>query len=233
MSLHGEPNSLAIEARGLCKTYPSGSREVQAVRDIDLNIAPGDFVAIVGPSGSGKSTLLYLLGTLEKPTSGEVLIGGVNVTGLKARDLARLRREKMGFVFQQYNLLPALTALENVMLPLMPYQRRSFVESRAKELLEVMGLGDRMNHLPSMLSGGEQQRVAIARALLAKPEVILADEPTGNLDSRSTQDIVDLMKKINREEGVTLALVTHNMGVAEQANRVLRMKDGRIIDPGP
>jgi putative ABC transport system ATP-binding protein len=203
---------------------------VIAVRGIDLEIARGEFVAITGPSGSGKSTLLNLLGTLDPPTEGSVWIDGVDVNTLKGDRLADFRRENIGFIFQLFHLVPVLNALENVMLPLLPYRRSaSQLEGRARELLEIVGLGERLKHLPSQLSGGESQRVAIARALINQPGIILADEPTGNLDSHSGAEIVALLKGISQDTGITIVMVTHDPKIAAEADRTLRMRDGRLV----
>lgn len=218
-----------IRTQNLTKIYTDGA-PVRALDGVNLEIAAGEFVAITGPSGSGKSTLLNLIGTLDRPTSGRVVVDGVDVSTLRGDALADFRRERIGFVFQMFHLVPTLTALENVMLPLVPYRRglKFRLEGRAKELLEVIGLGDRLHHLPGQLSGGEQQRVAIARALINTPKVILADEPTGNLDSKAGAEIVALLRTLNRERGITVLVATHNATVAEQADRTIRLRDGRV-----
>lgn len=219
-----------IATENLTKIYTDGA-PVQALDNVTLEIAAGEFVAITGPSGSGKSTLLNLIGTLDRPTSGRVVVDGVDVSTLRGNALADFRRERIGFVFQMFHLVPTLTALENVMLPLIPYRRglKFRLEERARELLEAMGLGDRLHHLPGQLSGGEQQRVAIARALINTPKVILADEPTGNLDSRAGAEIVALLRQLNREQEVTVLVATHNETVAQAADRVIRLQDGRVV----
>lgn len=219
-----------IATENLTKIYTDGA-PVQALDNVTLEIAAGEFVAITGPSGSGKSTLLNLIGTLDRPTSGRVVVDGVDVSTLRGNALADFRRERIGFVFQMFHLVPTLTALENVMLPLIPYRRglKFRLEERARELLEAMGLGDRLHHLPGQLSGGEQQRVAIARALINTPKVILADEPTGNLDSRAGAEIVALLRQLNREQEVTVLVATHNETVAQAADRVIRLRDGRVV----
>ncbi|MBC7228468.1 MAG: ABC transporter ATP-binding protein [Thermoflexales bacterium] len=219
-----------ITTENLTKIYTDGA-PVRALEDVTLEIAAGEFVAITGPSGSGKSTLLNLIGTLDRPTSGRVVVDGVDVGTLRGNALADFRRERIGFVFQMFHLVPTLTALENVMLPLVPYRRglKFRLEDRARELLEAVGLGDRLHHLPGQLSGGEQQRVAIARALINTPKVILADEPTGNLDSRAGAEIVALLRQLNRERGVTVLVATHNEVVAQAADRTLRLRDGRVV----
>jgi len=218
-----------VQTESLTKDYGDGT-SVRALEDVSFSIATGEFIAIEGPSGSGKSTLLNLIGTLDYPTSGQIIIDGVDVNALKGNALADFRREKIGFVFQLFNLIPELTALENVLMPLLPYQRGlGFkLQDRARELLENMGLSERLYHLPGQLSGGEQQRVAIARALINHPRLILADEPTGNLDTQNGADVVNLLRQLNREEGLALVLVTHDHLLAAQADRVLYLKDGRL-----
>jgi ABC-type lipoprotein export system ATPase subunit len=220
-----------VHTEALTKDYGDGT-SVRALDDLSFSICEGEFVAITGPSGSGKSTLLNLLGTLDRPTSGRIILDGVDTSTLKGNQLADFRRERIGFVFQLFNLVPELTALENVMMPLLPYQRRlGFkLEARARELLGAMGLGERVSHLPSQLSGGEQQRVAIARALVNRPKLILADEPTGNLDSQNGEEILVVLQQLNREHGVTLVLVTHDASIASQASTVMRMQDGRLVN---
>jgi len=219
-----------IVTENLTKIYTDGA-PVRALDEVTLEIGAGEFVAITGPSGSGKSTLLNLIGTLDRPTSGRVVVDGVDVGTLRGNALADFRREHIGFVFQMFHLVPTLTALENVMLPLIPYRRglKFRLEERAQELLEAVGLGDRLHHLPGQLSGGEQQRVAIARALINTPKVILADEPTGNLDSRAGTEIVALLRQLNRERGVTVLVATHNEAVAQAADRTIRLRDGRVV----
>lgn len=218
-----------LELRALTRHYSTGSGDpVIAVQQMDLRIERGEFVALLGPSGCGKSTLLNLLGCLDRPTSGELLIDGVAVSGLDDDGLARLRNQKIGFVFQHYHLLPRMSALRNVELPLVyagvaPPERKQ----RALEGLRKVGLEGRQHHTPSQLSGGESQRVAIARALVMSPSLILADEPTGNLDSRTGEDITRLFEAIHGE-GRTLVLVTHSLELAARARRVIRLKDGRV-----
>jgi ABC-type lipoprotein export system ATPase subunit len=216
-----------IITQDLTKIYGEDT-QVAALQQVNLEIARGEFVAITGPSGSGKSTLLNLLGTLDRPTEGSVCLDGVDVSTLKGDRLADFRRENIGFIFQLFHLVPVLNALENVMLPLLPYHRSSHLEGRAKELLEIVGLGDRMKHLPSQLSGGESQRVAIARALINQPGIILADEPTGNLDSHNGEEIVALLKGICQDTGITIVMVTHDPKIAAEADRTLSMRDGRL-----
>ena len=219
-----------IHTENLCKTYRMGDVEVQALRDVNLEIKDGEFVAIKGPSGSGKSTLLNLLGCLDKPTSGAVFIGGTNTGKLSENALAEIRREKIGFIFQQFNLIHTLNALENVALPMFfaGVGREARIK-RADELLAKVGLGDRMYHKPSELSGGQQQRVAIARALSNDPEVVIGDEPTGNVDTETGNAIMDILEGLNRE-GRTVIVVTHDAEIAAHAGRTKRMRDGRVLD---
>ena len=215
-----------VETINLKKTYMLGKVPVHALRGINLKVYPGDFIAILGPSGSGKSTLLNLIGALDKPTEGKVIIDGIDISTLNEDQLAELRR-KIGFVFQFFNLIPRLSALENVELPLtIAGVSKSERRKRAMELLKIVGLEDRMKHKPTELSGGEQQRVAIARALVNNPRYLLMDEPTGNIDSKTAAEIMKLVKKLNEEEGVTIILVTHDQFVANQAKRVVYIVDG-------
>ena len=215
-----------VETRNLTKTYGDGA-EVRALDGVNLKVAAGEFLAIVGPSGSGKSTLLNMLGALDRPTSGDVIIDGVSLAAV--RDLDRFRSQMVGFVFQTHNLIPTLNARENVEVPM--YEAAlsgSARRQRALELLGLVGLSHRRDALPSQLSGGERQRVAIARALANKPAMVLADEPTGNLDSKNTADIMSLLAELNRDQGTTLIVVTHNPQVARAARRVITLRDGRI-----
>jgi putative ABC transport system ATP-binding protein len=221
--------SLAVEAQGLTKVYGDGQAAVRALDDVDLAVRTGEMVAIMGPSGSGKSTLLHLLGALDTPSAGRVAVGGRRFDGLGDGELTLLRREAIGFVFQFFNLLPALTAEENVLLPgLIGGRGEESMRARARRLLERVGLGERASHLPAELSGGEQQRVSIARALLMEPELVLADEPTGNLDSRSTAGVLGLLRELSRTEGHTIILVTHDPAAAAIAGRVVFLRDGQI-----
>lgn len=222
-----------IRLEKVSKVYRTGKVEVQALTSVDLEVARGEMVAIMGPSGSGKSTLMNILGCLDRPTTGSYWLDGKEVARLSANDLAEVRNRKLGFVFQSYNLLPRLTALENTELPLI-YRGIGSRERRAAAIaaLEAVGLADRMTHLPSELSGGQQQRVAIARALAANPTVLLADEPTGNLDSRSGAEIMGIFRELNRN-GLTIVLVTHDEGVAGLCKRIVRVKDGLIVSDKP
>ena len=220
-----------IRAEHLSKVYRMGKIEVPALRDVSLKIEEGEFLAIVGPSGSGKSTLLNMLGCLDKPTSGAVFIGGVNTASLSENELAEIRRKKIGFIFQQFNLIHSLTALENVALPMFFAGVKSDARiKRATELLAKVGLRERMHHKPSELSGGQQQRVAIARALSNNPAVIIGDEPTGNVDSETGDAIMGILEGLNRNEGRTIIVVTHDTEIAAHAPRVIRMKDGRLLE---
>lgn len=220
----------ALEVRGLVKRYSMGEEEVRAVDGVSLRVGRGDFAAVMGPSGSGKTTLLNLLGCIDRPTSGEVFVGGREVSALNDRDMDLVRLRRIGFVFQRINLIPILNAAENIELPMeiagVPAEERI---ARAVELLDAVGLRGRARHRPSQMSAGEQQRVGIARALANRPDVLLADEPTGNLDSRTTKDIIALLKRINEENGHTLVLVTHNPEVADAARRCIHMRDGKIV----
>ena len=218
-----------LEASGLTKVYRRGASEVRAVDGISLTVDAGEFMAIMGRSGSGKTTLLDLLGCLLRPTDGELAIDGRSVVGASDGELARIRRERIGFVFQEFNLIQTLTAVENVMLPLRYGPRRPDGRRRATELLELVGLADRASHRPTELSGGEQQRVAIARALVNEPAVILADEPTGELDSSTSGRLLETLRDLNRDRGVTMIIVTHDAGVAGATDRVVRLQDGRVV----
>ncbi|RLJ08533.1 MAG: macrolide ABC transporter ATP-binding protein [Candidatus Aenigmatarchaeota archaeon] len=224
-------SKVILEVKGVEKIYnPGQPNEVRAVKGIDLKVHKGDFIAIVGPSGSGKTTFLDILGCLLRPSKGKVIIDGKETERLSEDGLARVRREKLGFVFQQYNLIPTFTALENVSLALrVAGKSKKSAEKRARELLEFVGLGKRLNHPAGLLSGGEQQRVAIARALANEPEIILADEPTGNLDSKSGKQVLELMKWLNLEKGYTFVVVTHDPEITRYSNRVIYLKDGKII----
>ena len=219
----------ALETLDLTKVYGEGDTAVHALDGVSIEVATGEMVAIMGPSGSGKSTLLHLLGALDTPSSGEIALGGQRYDGLGDAELTRLRRERIGFVFQLFNLLPALTAEENVLLPaLIAGHRDEATRERTRELLGRVGLGNRREHLPAELSGGEQQRVSIARALQRSPEIVLADEPTGNLDTRSSGQVLELLGDLNRSEGQTLVMVTHDPAAAATAGRVVFFRDGRV-----
>jgi len=226
MSSH---DALAVRVRDLRKIYGTGDVEVRALDGVDFDVPSGEFTAIMGPSGSGKSTLLHIVGALETPTSGLVEVAGRPLAGLDDGELTRLRREHIGFVFQFFNLLPSLTAVENVLLPALISKRHDDeLVARAHALLERVGLGGRGEHLPSELSGGEQQRVSIARALLLEPELVLADEPTGNLDSRSGKQVLALLRELTTGEQRTVVMVTHDPAAAAVADRVVFLRDGRF-----
>ena len=228
------PTELAIRTLNLTRTFEVGETIVEALRGLNLEVIKGQFVALVGPSGSGKSTFLNLVGGLDRPTGGELWVDGMELSASKERALTEHRRRRVGFVFQSFNLLPRLTALENVALPLIfvgvPERDRL---DRARELLVQVGLAERLEHRPTQLSGGEQQRVAIARALVSHPTIILADEPTGNLDTATGAEILSLLRRLNRDQGTTLLLVTHDAEAAGFADRVVRLRDGQIADGDP
>lgn len=219
-----------VDARELTKVYQMGDVEVRALRGLSMRIEPGEVVAIMGPSGSGKSTLMNMLGCLDSPTSGEYFLDGERVAGMVDDQLADIRNRKVGFVFQGFNLLPRSSALANVELPL----RYSSTNGRnrramARSALEVVGLGDRMNHRPNELSGGQQQRVAIARAIVNEPSIVMADEPTGNLDTKSGDEIMELLLSLNHDQGTTLIIVTHDPEIAAHTGRVVNIRDGRVV----
>jgi putative ABC transport system ATP-binding protein len=217
-----------ITLDSVTKTYRMGKMEVNALRGVNLHIATGEFVAIMGASGSGKSTLMNILGCLDIPTSGRYLLDGTDVADLDEDRLARIRNQKIGFVFQSFNLIPRTTALHNVEMPLI-YAGQSGRTARAREALGAVGLADRIHHQPTELSGGQQQRAAIARALVTNPAILLADEPTGNLDSSSSVEIMKLLEKLNTEQGRTIVLITHERDIAHFAGRVVELKDGLIV----
>lgn len=219
-----------IRIENVTKVYGDGENEVRALRGVDLTVQPGELVAIMGSSGSGKSTLMNILGCLDVPTEGSYLLDGIRVDGMGKNELADLRNQKLGFVFQGFNLLARTSALENVELPLLYDRKGRWKETRAiaAEALERVGLGKRLDHHPSQLSGGQQQRVAIARALVTRPTLLLADEPTGNLDSRTTTEVMALFQELN-EQGITIILVTHEPDVAQYAKRVVEVRDGSIV----
>jgi len=216
-----------IEAKNLSKVYRRGREEIYAIKEVDFSVSEGEFISIVGPSGSGKTALLNVLGCLDPPSGGSLRLNDIDISGLGERDLVKLRRDNIGFVFQQFHLMPALTALENIELPLL-FSHRDGNKSRIDSILKRVGLGDRGNHLPGQLSGGEMQRVAIGRALINDPMIILADEPTGNLDSETSQIIFELFSDLNRQ-GMTLIVVTHDLDMARKAHKMYKLKDGRIV----
>ncbi len=225
-----------IKIENMTKIYGSGEAEVRALDGVSLEITKGEWVAITGPSGSGKSTLMHIIGCLDSPTSGEYWLNGAEVSGMDDTQLASVRNREIGFVFQSFNLLSRVDALQQVMLPLQ-YQRgdkrlpRNERAKRSREMLELVGLGDRTHHLPTELSGGQQQRVAIARALAQQPSILLADEPTGNLDSKSGAEVMEILHRLHREQGLTVVMVTHDPKVAAQAQRVIHFQDGLIVEP--
>ena len=221
---------IAIEARHLVKTFRLGDTETDALKDVSLRVAKGEFVSIMGPSGSGKSTLLYILGGLDTPTSGHVLLDGADISRLDDDKMSRLRRQKIGFVFQFYNLIPNLNVEENILLPLLlDGKRAADYRKRLDDMLALVGLSDRRGHTPRELSGGQQQRVAIARALIGAPEILFADEPTGNLDSETGDEIMRLLRQVNRETGQTVIMVTHSPEAAKSSARVLTVRDGALV----
>jgi ABC-type lipoprotein export system ATPase subunit len=224
-----------LDLRDIHKTYRLGELDLKVLKGVSLRIAKGELVTLMGASGSGKSTLMNILGCLDHPTSGEYWLDGLEISHYDAKARARLRHRTVGFVFQSFNLLPRTSALDNVLMPL-SYGRETLSDrlkrERAEELLAKVGLRDRAHHQPSQLSGGEQQRVAIARSLVNRPRVLLADEPTGNLDSRTSEEILEMFEKLNATDGITIVLVTHDPGVARHAQRTIRVKDGLIETPG-
>ena len=220
-----------IEGQELSKRYGQGENQVTALDRASLTIAPGDFISIMGPSGSGKSTLLHLLSGLDRPTSGRLLYDGRDIYGLSDKELSAFRRRRIGFIFQQFHLLPVLTARENIIMPLL-LDRRQPDEGYLQQLAGLLGIRERLTHLPHELSGGQQQRVAIARALIARPDVIFADEPTGNLDSRSGGEVMELLKTVGKEMGKALVVITHDSRIAAQAARQLTIVDGILSEVG-
>jgi len=221
---------IIIKLENVWKIYKIGEVEVQALRGVSIEVEEGEFLAIMGPSGSGKSTAVNMIGCLDVPTKGEIYLDHKNIAHLSESELAQIRGQRIGFIFQQFNLIPTLTAKENIMLPMIfqavPYQKRV---QRAEKLLKMVGLGDRMEHRPTELSGGEQQRIAIARSEANDPEVILADEPTGNLDSKTGKLVMDFLERMNKEEKKTIIMVTHNHDLAKRAERIAYLHDGAII----
>jgi putative ABC transport system ATP-binding protein len=224
-------NDFVIKAKDLTKIYEMGQIQVHALREVSLEIRQGESVSIMGPSGSGKSTLMNILGCLDQPTAGEYYLAGVDVARLDDNQLAQIRGKQIGFVFQTFNLLPRINALRNVELPLIynGVSRRKR-HQLAAAALEMVGLGDRLHHKPNELSGGQQQRVAIARALVSQPTIIMADEPTGNLDSTSSEEIIAIFQRLNEEQGITIILVTHEPDIAAHTQRVVRLADGHLVD---
>ena len=217
-----------VKVENLSKSYGTGNTKVDALKDINLTIDEGEFVAVIGPSGSGKSTLLHLLGGVDRPTDGKVHVDGIDIYGLSEEELAIFRRRKVGFIFQFYNLVPVLTAEENILLPILLDQKKINKEY-FEELIGILNLDSRRHHLPNELSGGQQQRVSIGRALVYNPSIVLADEPTGNLDSKNSKEIVDLLKVSVKKYNQTLILVTHDLNIASQADRIITIEDGKIV----
>ncbi len=224
-------NMNILEVQNLCKTYGKGEAEVRALDNVSFSVGKGEFIAIVGESGSGKSTLLNMVGALDNPTSGKVLIDGKDIFSMPEKKLTVFRRQNIGFIFQSFNLIPELNVEQNITFPLLlDYQKPD--QKYVEELLEILGLKERRKHLPSQLSGGQQQRVAIGRALVARPAIIMADEPTGNLDSKNSQEVITLLKSMSAKYRQTILMITHNENHAEATDRVLRMTDGRLKDLG-
>ncbi len=228
---------MLIEAKNVSKTYGSGGSQVTALWEVTLTIKPGDFLSIMGPSGSGKSTLLHLLSGLDRPTAGRLLYDGQDIYGMSDRELSAFRRRRIGFIFQQFQLLPVLTAQENILMPLLLDGRKATgpkggqkISSYLEQLTDLLGLSDRLMHLPHELSGGQQQRVAIARALIAEPDIIFADEPTGNLDSKNGKDVMRMLEEIHHRFGKTLVVITHDSRIAQRAKRQLVIEDGRLSE---
>ena len=229
-----ESETVLLELRGVTKSYRAAADapETPVLRGVDLRVAPGESVAIVGPSGSGKSTLLNLIGALDVPTSGSIVLDGIDLSGLREAELARVRSREFGIIFQLHHLLPQCSVLENVLIPTLaggPEKRRESADARARRLLARVGLEPRMDYRPGQLSGGERQRAAVVRALINEPRLLLADEPTGSLDRASAENLAELLVELNREEGAALILITHSMELAEQMGRVLELRDGRLV----
>lgn len=220
-----------LEVKSICKTYGNGENAVQALKNVSFSVPKGEFVAVIGESGSGKSTLLNMLGALDTPTSGKVLIDGNDTFSMKERELTVFRRRNIGFIFQAFNLIPELTVEQNIIFPmLLDYQKPD--KKYLEELLEVLNLRERRKHLPSQLSGGQQQRVAIGRALFTRPSLVLADEPTGNLDSQNSSEVISLLKQTSKKYEQTIIMITHNRGITQTADRVLQVSDGVLTDLG-
>jgi putative ABC transport system ATP-binding protein len=225
------PNSIVIGVKNLIKTYVVGEVEVRALRGVNLEVQTGEFIAVTGPSGSGKSTFMHIVGCLDRPTSGQYFLDGEDVSRMSKDQLAIVRNKKIGFVFQGFNLLSRTTALDNVELPLL-YRgglKAADRHQRALEVLGAVGLGNRADHHPNQLSGGQQQRVAIARALINQPSILLADEPTGNLDTKTSIEVMDIFQRLNRERGITVVLITHEMDIAEYGTRIVTFRDGQVV----
>jgi putative ABC transport system ATP-binding protein len=230
MNQASRPAAPMIAVRELVKTYDLGEQQVRALRGVTLSVMPGEFVALTGPSGSGKSTFMHLLGCLDRPTAGQYVLDGRDVSSFSTRDLSQVRNREIGFVFQGFNLLPRTSAVENVELPLLYARGIGAKERRTRsvEALHSVGLGDRLDHHPNQLSGGQQQRVAIARALVNTPKLLLADEPTGNLDSRTSVEVMGILQRLNEDRGLTIVLVTHETDIAEFGTRIVRFRDGKL-----
>jgi putative ABC transport system ATP-binding protein len=229
-------NNTVIAAKELVKTYVVGDHQVKALRGINLEVPRGEFLAVTGASGSGKSTFMHIVGCLDKPTSGQYFLDGQDVSTMSKNELAAVRNKKIGFVFQGFNLLSRTTALDNVELPMLyggNTLKTAERHKRAKEMLAAVGLGERISHYPNQLSGGQQQRVAIARALINNPSILLADEPTGNLDSRTSIEVMGLFQRLNKERGITVVLITHESDIAEYGTRVVAFRDGRLLSDKP